>query len=262
MSSNEADVDEKPFPKKPSVIWRLITGIFKLAMVLLVLLLLGLGFLYYTSQQLPEFYAAALKQEPAEAKILGTQLETNAVDIYNSARFSTTWQGELSEDEINGWLASELPVKFPNLLPENFKEPRVMLKDDDLSIACRCSYQDLQGILVGSFDLYCTDVPNQIAIRIKSIKMGIAPFPVTQFADQITKTLTNSGFESSWTELDGDPVLLVNVHEQHLVIEDYYLIEVKSFDIKDKKILFSGETVELEQDEETPAEGDELGPTK
>ena len=260
MRSNEADVDEKPFQKKPSVIWRLITGIFKLAMVLLVLLLLGLGYFYYTSQQLPEFYAAAMKQEPAEAKALGTQLETNALDIYNSARSSTSWQGELSEDEINGWLASELPVKFPDLLPENIKEPRVMLKDDDLSIACRCSYQDLQGVLVGSFDLFCTDVPNQIAIRIKSIKMGFAPFPVTQFADQITETLKNSGFESSWTELDGDPVLLIDVHEKHLVIDEYYLIEVKSFEIEDKKILFSGETVVLDPDGETPAEHDESLP--
>ncbi|MDB4767038.1 hypothetical protein OAG71_05070 [bacterium] len=248
MLSSEADIDEDPFHERPSLLWRMITGIFKLIMVLLLLLLLGLCFAYYMSQKPPEFYSAAMKEDPETAQALGSQLETNVFDIYNSAVIPTTWQGELSEDEINGWLASELPAKFPELLPENIKDPRVSLDEDQLTIACRCSYKDLHGILVGSFDLFCTDQPNQIAIRIKSIKMGIVPFPVTQFADQVTESLHNSGYESSWTEMEGDPVLLVNVPEDHLVIEEYYHIEIKSFDIKDKKILFTGETIELERD--------------
>ena len=251
MLSSEAEIDEDPFHEKPSFIWRLITGIFKLAMVLFLLLSLGLCFVYYTSQKSPEFYAAAMKQEPAKAKVLGSQLETNVFNIYNSAVIPTAWQGELSEEGINGWLASELPAKFPEMLPENIKDPRISLEDNQLSIACRCSYKDLNGILVGNFDLFCTDKPDQVAVKIKSVKMGIVPFPVTQFADEVTNVLHSSGYESSWTEMDGDPVLLIDVPKDHLIIEDYYLIQVKSFDIKDKKILFTGETAELKRDDDT-----------
>lgn len=245
----EVDVDEDPFNEKPSLVWRLIAGVFKLMMVLVLLLVVGLCFAYYTSQQQPDFYAAAMKADPERSKELGSGLETSVLDLYNAALIPTTWQGELSEAGINGWLATELPEKFPELLPENVKDPRVSLAENQLTIACRCSYKDLQGMLVGNFDLFCTDVPNQVAVRIGSVKMGIVPFPVTQFADQITELLMDAGYESAWTETDGEPVLLIDVPQEHLVIEDYYRIQVQSFDIKDKKILFTGETVELSADD-------------
>jgi len=127
------------------------------------------------------------------------------------------------------------------------------LKANELTIACRCSYKDLQGILIGKFDLFCTDQPDQIAIRIGSIKLGVVPFPVTQFADAITESLQKSGYESSWSTKDGDPLLLVNVPDDHLVIEEYYRIQVKSFDILDKAIFVTGETVEARPVEDVVA---------
>lgn len=245
MLSSEADVDEDPFNEKPSLLWRLLSGIFKTIIVLILLLVVGLCVAYYMSQRQPEFYTAAMKQEEAQSRALGSQLETKALDIYNSALIPTTWQGTVTEDEINGWLASELPTKFPELLPENIKDPRVSLANNELTIACGCNYKDLRGMLVGQFDLFCTDQPNQVAVRIRSIRLGIVPFPVTQFADQITEGLSKSGYESFWKEMDGDPVLVIDVPNDYLVIEDYYRIEVTSFEINDKKITVAGETVEI-----------------
>jgi len=255
MLSTDADIDEDPFNEKPSLIWRLISGTFKLTLLLLFLLIAALCVVYYTSQQLPDFYQAAMKIEEPQNRAMGAKMENDALDIYRSAMFPTTWEGAISEMEINGWLASELPAKFPEMLPETIKDPRVSLGPNELTIACRCSYKDLQGILVGKFDLFCTDQPNQVAVRIGSIKLGVVPFPVTQFADFITESLRKSGYESSWSTKDGDPLLLVNVPDDHLVIEEYYRIIVKSFDIKDKAIFITGETVEVEPiDEEKPVE--------
>ena len=250
MRSRDDDADIDPFKERPSLIWRLITGVFKLAMILLLLLLVALGVVYYFSQQQPDFYATALDRKPEESKALGSRMEQTVFDIYNSAVIPTTWQGEIVEDEINGWLTSELPEKFHELLPEYIKDPRVKLTKNKLTIACRCTYKDLKGIVVGDFDLFCTDQPNQVAVRIRGLNVGIVPLPVTQFADQITESLQKSGYQSSWTKLEGDPVLLVNVPDDHLVIDDYYRIEVRSFDIEDKKILITGETVEWDDDKE------------
>lgn len=249
MRSSEADIDEDPFNEKPSLIWRVITGVFKLMLVLVLMLGLGLCVAYYMSQQEPMFYARAMKADPQREKELGSGLETTMLDLYNAALIPTTWQGELSEAGINGWLATELPEKFPELLPEYVKDPRVSLAKNQLTIACRCSYKDLQGLLVGQFDLFCTDVPNQVAVRIGSLKLGIVPLPVLQFADQITDALLDAGYQSAWSEDDGEPVLLIDVPEDHLVIEDYYRIQVSSFDIKDNSIFITGETVELSSDD-------------
>ena len=49
--------------------------------------------------------------------------------------------------------------------------------------------------------------------------------------------------------MNGDPVLLIDVPDEHLVIEDYYRIQVSSFDITDRKIILTGETVELSADD-------------
>ena len=177
---------------------------------------------------------------------MGSKLEQTVLDIYNAATIPTTWDGTLTETEINGWLGSELPAKFPETLPENFKDPRVWLQANELTIAGRYSYKDLRGILVGKFDLFCTDQPNQVAVRIGSIKLGVVPVPVTQFADTITESLQQSGYESSWSTQDGDPVLLVNIPDDHLVIQENYRVVVKSFDIQEKSIFIAGETVEFD----------------
>lgn len=245
--SSAADLDEDPFNEKPAFIWRLLAGMFKLALLLVVLLIAALCFVYYTSQQQPAFYKAAMDQEETQNRAMGSQMEKTALDIYNSALYPTTWDGAFSEMEINGWLASELPEKFPEMLPEYIKDPRVSLEPNELTIACRCQYKDLQGILVGQFDLFCTDQPNQIAVRIGGVKLGVLPFPVTQFADVITDELQKSGYESSWSTHEGDPLLLVTVPDDHLVIEDYWRIEVKSFEIREKEMVIAGETVELEE---------------
>lgn len=244
--SSEADLDEDPFNEKPALIRRLIFGAFKLGGLLLLLLLAALCFVYYTSQQQPEFYKAAMKLEEAQSRAMGSKMETTALELYNAALIPTTWEGTVSEMEINGWLASELPAKFPEILPANIKDPRVSLEANELTIACRCRYKDLQGILVGKFDLFCTEQPNQVAVRIGSIRLGILPFPVTQFADVITDLLRKSGYQSSWSALDGDPLLLINAPEDHLVIQESYRVQVKSFDIQDKALLIVGETIEME----------------
>jgi len=256
MLFNKADVDEDPFGERPWLIWRLISGIFKLVIVLIFFLVIGLCVVYFMSQQEPNFYSAAMKVEDAQSRVLGSKLESLALEIYNSALVPTSWVGELPEAEINGWLAHDLPAKFPELLPANVQDPRVSLADNELTIACRCRYKDLKGILVGKFDLFCTDQPSQVAVRIGDIKFGILPFPVTQFADHITDTLQKSGYPSSWSEMDGDPVLIVDLLDEHLVVEDYYRIVVKSFDIQDEKIVIVGETVEIERQDVVPVAAD------
>lgn len=244
--SSDADLDEDPFDQKPSLVWRLIFSAFKLVVLLLLILITALCFVYYTSQQQPEFYKTAMRQEPDQDRAMGSKMESTALGIYHSALFPDTWEGTVSEMELNGWLASELPAKFPEILPENIKDPRVSLGNNELTIACRCQYKDLQGMLVGRFNLFCTEQPNQVAVEIGSIRLGVLPFPVTPFADVITDLLRKSGFESSWSTRDGNPLLLVNAPHDRLVIQESYRIKVKSFDIKEKAILIVGETVELD----------------
>lgn len=220
-----------------------------LFVVLLVTVVLVSG-AYYLSQQEPEFYQAALRQTPEVAKQKGAELETIAWDVYNAALEQDHWRGEVSQDQINGWLATGLPKKFPELLPEDdIEDPRVSIRHGEISIAGRAHYQGIRGIVVGKLDVFKTDQNNSFAIRFLSIYSGVIPIPIKSFADKITKGLNQKGYRTTWTELEGDPLLVVIVPEDDLMIHRLYRLNIETIDIEEEKIIVSGTTINQVEEE-------------
>ena len=76
-----------------------------------VVLLVGLLVVYRASQQAPAFYEKALTREPAELRDEGQHFERQALALHNQLTSSGAWEVRFTEDEINGWLATELPAK-------------------------------------------------------------------------------------------------------------------------------------------------------
>ena len=81
---------------------------------------------------MPEFYRAVLEVDQERAAANGFQLEQNLVRLQNAARTKQPWRVELTQEQINGWLVSDLPEKFPGSLPEQIQDPRVAIEDDIL----------------------------------------------------------------------------------------------------------------------------------
>jgi len=205
---------------------------------------------YHLSQREPDFYKAALLQTPEFNKRKGAELEATVMEIYNAVLEEGPWRGEVTQDQINGWLAIELPEKFPELLPEDvIKDPRVAIHHGEISIAGRAHYQEIQGIVVGKLDVFKTDQNNQFAIRFRSIYTGIIPIPIKPFADEISKGLNHKGYRTMWTELEGDPLLTVIVPEEDLLIHGLYRLDIQTIDIEEEKIVVSGTTINQVEEE-------------
>ena len=83
------------------------------------------GCLYWATQQAPEFYEQALQKPPQEEAQAGDELERQVLDLRNELRSEGRFNVEFSHDQINGWLAADLPDKFPQLLPRGVSEPRI-----------------------------------------------------------------------------------------------------------------------------------------
>ena len=220
---------------------------------LLIVLLVTAGLLagaYYFSQQEPDFYRSALRQSPEAAKRKGTELESKFWEIYNAVLEQDRWRGEVSQDQINGWLATELLEKFPELLSEDvISKPRVAISRGEISIAGRAQYHGISGIVVGKLDCFKTDQNNSFAIRFRSFYAGIIPVPIKSFADQITKGFNHIGYQTKWTELEGDPLLIVIVPEEDLIIHGLYRLDIETIDIEQEKIVVSGKTVNQVEEE-------------
>ncbi len=229
---------------------RLRRGLLKSLLAVLLVTAILISCAYYLSQREPEFYQIALRQSPEVAKQKGAELESAMWAIYNAVLEQDQWGGEVTQEQINGWLATELPEKFPELLPEDvIAKPRVSIGRGEISIAGRAKYYGISGIVVGKLDLFKTDQKNTFALRFRSIYAGIIPIPIKSFADQITKGLNQKGYQTRWTELEGDPLLTVVTPEEDLLIHGLYRVNIETIDIEKRRIIFSGTTVNQVEEE-------------
>ena len=235
------DDSQLPSTNPPRWIWlkRLLVVCFTVILVLA----LVVGYLYSMSRRAPEFYKVAMQQPPEEAQLQGAALETQVMGLYNAALQFGPWKGAIHQDQINGWLASELPKKFPELLKSHIiTDPRVSISPGVLTVAGHANVEGLEGVLVARLDIFRTDQKDQFAIRVRSVRAGLIPIPVSSFAGEIEKNLMQHGVTTRWSEMDGDPVLIVDVPEKRLLLQELYKIEVNTIDFADEQVIVSGIT--------------------
>jgi hypothetical protein len=209
-----------------------------LAVAALALLLVG-G--YRATQHVPEFYQKALARKPTEQKAAADQLERQVLQLHNEARKPGRWEARFSQDQINGWLASDLPVKFPGALPDGVSAPRVAIETGRMQLAVRYEQGDISTVLSLAGDAYLTDRPNEVAVHIQHVRAGAVPVPLAQFLDNIAERANDAGLPLRWTQQDGDPVALVKLPLDREEFKGQQL-QVERLQIADGEIVVSGRT--------------------
>jgi hypothetical protein len=199
--------------------------------------------LWRASQSVPEFYERALvaAPPPAEQKQAADELERKVLSLHNEARRAGRWEARFSQDHINGWLAADLPTKFPGALPVGVSEPRVELDPDMLQLAVRYRQGDVTTVLSAAGEAFLTDRPNEVAIHLHYVRAGAVPVPLGQFLEKIARRATDAGLPLRWTEVAGDPVAIVTLPLDRQEFRGRNL-QVEQLKIEDGAILISGRT--------------------
>jgi len=213
-----------------------------------VLLLAGcLGLLiggsYLAARHEPEFYREALQAQPAQEAELGAQLEQAVLDMRHDAATGGQWQAVFTEEQLNGWLAADLPRKFPELLPADVEEPRVAIEENEARIACRYDNGQIATVISFALAINLTDEPNTLAVQISKLRAGMLPVPLRQFLEPITAAAHNSEVPLRWSQSDGNPVALVTIP----VKRDEYPVEevhIESIELRDGELWLTGRSVE------------------
>ena len=228
----------------------------RLALVLVLLATAGVALLltaaYRATQHVPAFYQAALVERPVEQKAAADQLERQVLELHNEARKPGRWEARFSQDQINGWVAADLPVKFPGALPEGVSAPRVAIEPGRMQLAVRYENDDINTVVSLAGDAYLTDRPNEVAIHIERVRAGAIPVPLAQFLDQIAERAGEAGLPIRWTEENGDPVALVVLPLDREEFKGKKL-HVESLDITAGEIVVCGRT-------EAPPDAESDGP--
>jgi len=171
----------------------------------------GLLCVYRASQQAPEFYQQALSRKPAALRDEGQRFERQALALHNQLASSGEWEVRFTQDEINGWLATELPAKFPRALPSGITDPRIAIVGDELHLAVHYRRASVDTVMSLAGEVSLTNQPNEIAVRIDQARAGMLPVPLGTLIQEITERAARSNIHLRWTEVKGAPVAVIRL---------------------------------------------------
>lgn len=218
-------------------LWR---RLFYAALAILVLAGGFIGWAYRATQYVPDFYERQLEAEnPVVQKRRGDEFERQALELNNQIRKSDHWRASFSAEEINAWLAIDMPEKFPEVLPDDVRSPRVAIEPEMFQLACRVENSRFTSVVSLGVQPYVTSEPNVLALRVKQLRAGALPIPLGQYLEKISHKCAQAGIPLRWTEEDGDPVALVTLP---LNPEDFRnrRVQVEEIELTDGALIVSG----------------------
>ncbi|WP_254509579.1 hypothetical protein [Anatilimnocola floriformis] len=217
----------------------------------LALLAAAVGFFSYQVRQVPEFYQQAIAAPVVEQQQAAEQFEHSALELQNSIRRDEDWQVEIAADEVNGWLATALPQKFPGVLPPEVSEPRVAIAPDRLHIATKYHTSGITTVVSIQLSAFLTPEPNVVAVRIHRVAAGNIPLPLGKYLEQITAEAARHGIYIRWQEIEGDPQAIVTLP----IAEpgDKRAIVIRSLQLLAGKLVAAGTATPVEPAPKQPA---------
>lgn len=174
------------------------------------------------ARQEPAFYAR-VAQAGAEQAAVGADAEVlEGMRQRASARFVSTlaalasdvaqpgaWSTVLGDEEVNAWLAVELPVNHPELVPPGVADLRVRFTPGAILLGCRMggplaavAWVDVQVRLLEA---------NRLAITVQQCRMGLLPLPTGLAASRLAESLTRSGLRCEVQRIAGQTQLVVQL---------------------------------------------------
>jgi hypothetical protein len=164
---------------------------------------------YLALRREPHFYREVIAQElPTDS---GQRFERVVLDLHNQAQRVGRWEARFTQEEINGWLAIDLPAKFPRLLPAEVSEPRVTIGDGKFLVAARYRSHGVATVVSVTGEVYLTPQSNEVALRVIGVHAGALPIPIGRFLADATQHAARAGWSVRWGEHSGSPVALIRL---------------------------------------------------
>lgn len=200
------------------------------------LVVLGVLTLWLAARHEPRFYREALAVASTEQKPASDRLLRRIGSMSNDLRNGRAWQLVLGAEEINGWLAVDLPGNHPEALPKEVEAPRVAIYGDQLHVAFRAHWGSVSPVVSLVLEPYLVK-PDVVAVRIHRVRAGGLPVPLGHVLEGLSNAIEQAGLKLEWRQANGDPVAVVSLvsHDTH-----YGQVHLEKFQIADGKILLSG----------------------
>ncbi len=257
-SQPDDKVAEKPLADADVPARRSRPGCARMFFVFVLFLALAAGSIWYAiqeAQKLPDFYAQVLQSDEQMARAKGKEFERNLIQLRNSARRQTPWKIEFSQDQINGWLTSDLPEKFPESIPNQIKDPRAIIGENELKLAFKYEGTGLSGIIVVRAEVFCTEHPNEIAVRVIDVRSGFLPLPINPWIERVADSIRKAGIPMYWSNAGDSQVAVFTIPEHLSLRGDSQQVVVEAIELLPGKLIVAGRAEDSEP-EKTDTEAD------
>ncbi len=174
------------------------------ALICISLLLLQAAFIVAV-EWVPGFYSAKLQVTDEQNAAMGASLKKVFAKFQQQVGADGPWQLRISDAEINGWLAVELPKQTPQIMPDTMKDPRVAFAPDMCRIACQFHDMGTRAVLNMSINVTPTEFPNEIRLRVLEATVGAVPGLEPQAVGPIGHAAWRSGIRMKWLESEQHP---------------------------------------------------------
>jgi hypothetical protein len=226
-------------------------------MVLLIAAGVGgtIAWIIRSAQQVPQFYAEALELPAVAAAAQGDQLEREVIAVQNAIRRDEAFEFHVTADQINGWLASDLPEKHAGLLPPGVHEPRVACREGELLVGCRYDGAGIPTVVSVAARAHLVAGKDVLAIHLKQAQAGAVPLPLGQVLDELSRRAHRSDIALRWELQEGDPVALVPLRFDGEILRDKQLV-VDIVEITSAGVRVAGRIIDPKKpDGEPPSKG-------
>ena len=199
---------------------------------------LGLFLLYRATQHVPPAYERALRLETTVAAERSDEMLRQATALSNRVKRPGRWEARFTDEQINGWLAVDLPRNHANALPASVSEPRVAIEEQRVTLFCRYTRGAAQSVLSLEVEPYCPS-PNVLALRIRAAKAGRVPIPLDDLLRGITRAAQEADVPLQWRQADGDPVAILTAPPREANARQ---IRIDTLEIRSGELYVAGTT--------------------
>ena len=165
----------------------------------------------------PDFYGQTLRVSHQQNAAMGAALIKVIALFQQQIAVDGEWKLKLSDAQINGWLATELPKQRPPIMPDTMQDPRIAILPKQCRVACQYHDMGSRAVLQMSVTAIPEPAPNQIRLRVLEAAIGSVPGLEHQAIAPIRYAAWKAGIRLQWQEdLEQNPELIASLPPQWL----------------------------------------------
>jgi len=182
----------------------------------------------WSLHQVPQFYREALSppREPARRQQQAKCFVHQTLKLVDDMHYSEAWAQDFTEEQVNSWLAEELPRNADFWLPPGVSEPRIHLTPGAIDLAFRYRDSFVNTVISARLKPEMRS-PNLMAVEITEARAGGIPVPMQFVLAEISDSLHKTHWQHELVEEEGRRLIVIDLHQkkhQRTVLESIQIV--------------------------------------